>query len=73
MPELRCLDEFIVGDFERSDMSQMYPASTFRGDKLRQLKRFRPYNKETQTYQSLKFEHPALPDGTDFYYNHSIE
>jgi len=47
MPELRCLDEFIIGDFERSEMSTLFPASTFRGDKLRQLRRFRPHNKET--------------------------
>jgi len=44
MPELRCLDEFIVGDFERPDMQLMYPPGTFRGEKLRQLRRFRPHN-----------------------------
>jgi hypothetical protein len=29
MPELRCLDEFIVGDFERADMQKLYPSSSF--------------------------------------------
>jgi len=35
MPHLRCLDEFIVGDLERADLSKKYPASTFKGEKLR--------------------------------------
>ena len=73
MPELRCLDEFIVGDFERPDMQTMYPASTFRGDKLRQLKRFRPHNPQTQSYQSQPFNTVGIKGQQGFFFTHAQE
>jgi len=44
LPNLFCLDEFIVFDFERSSMAARYPKNLFKGEKLAQLKYFRPYS-----------------------------
>ena len=40
LPNLYCLDEFIVFDFERKDFEALYPKDSFRGERRAQLKRF---------------------------------
>jgi hypothetical protein len=46
IPTLYCLDEYIVSDFERKDMMDLYPKSIFNKEKMAEFKRFRPYNFE---------------------------
>ena len=46
MPTLYCLDEYIVSDFERKDMMDLYPKSIFNKEKMAEFRRFRPYNHE---------------------------
>ena len=55
MPQLRSLDKFIVMDFERTIMAKLYPTKNIKKSKLMQLYRFRPFNKETTSWQSRKF------------------
>jgi hypothetical protein len=52
LPGLLCLDEFIVLDFERADIGDLYPKESFRGARKAQLKRFKPYNFETSGWKT---------------------
>lgn len=51
MAHLWCLDEFIVQDFERKPYSDYYPIESFRGERLKQLSRFKPFNAKSMTWQ----------------------
>jgi len=55
MPQLQSLDEFIVMDFERKDIKQMFPPENLKKDKLRELNRFRPFNEEHTSWRSTAF------------------
>ena len=58
MPQLRSLDEFIVMDFERQDIATLYPPENIKKNKLVELNRFRPFNKETTSWRSTPFAMP---------------
>lgn len=59
MSWLWCLDEFIVQDFERKPYSDYYPQSSFRGERLNQLKRFKPFSTESMTWKP--WTKPMIP------------
>jgi len=64
MPQLRSLDEFIVMDFEREHIATLYPADNIKKNKLVELNRFRPFNKETTSWRSTRFS-LVIKKGTD--------
>ena len=67
IPQLRCLDEYIVMDFERKDMAEMYPPNTWKGERVQELKRFRPFNKETNSWAGIRYN--LLVKGEEEVYN----
>ena len=42
LPQLLCLDKFIVMDFERKAMADIFPSESMTKKRLQQLDRFRP-------------------------------
>ena len=64
LPQLRSLDEFIVMDFERTDIAKMFPPENIKRHKLAELHRFRPFNKETTSWRSSRYEllNPIEPE-----------
>ena len=55
MPHLRCLDEYIIMDFERKDIADLYPPNSWKGARVEELKRFRPFNKETNSWPGMQY------------------
>ena len=62
MPQLRCLDEFIIMDFERKHIADLYPKNSWK--RAKDLKRFRPFNKETTAWTGFAFQ-PKEVTNTD--------
>ena len=56
MPQLRALDKYIILDFERKSIAQLYPPKNIRRKRLEQLHRFRPFNKQTTYWRTPKFK-----------------
>ena len=55
MPQLKCLDEFIVMDFERSYIAKIFTPENIKREKLKELDRFRPFNKEHSYWKSTDY------------------
>lgn len=58
MPHLRCLDNFIVMDFEREEIAKLYPAESLTRERLQEFHRFRPFNKATNYWETKPYEIP---------------
>lgn len=44
LPNIYCLDEFVVIDFEQKNVEELYPRKMYGRAKMAELKRFKPYN-----------------------------
>ena len=55
MPQLWCLDEFIIMDFERKEVTQLIPPNTWKGRRAEELKRFRPFNAEASAWKGFAY------------------
>ena len=42
-------------DFERKDIAELYPPNTWKGARIEELKRFRPFNKETNSWTGMNY------------------
>ena len=53
-------------DFERKDIAELYPPNTWKGARIQELKRFRPFNKETTSWTGMNYN--FLVEGEELVY-----
>ena len=56
MPQLKCIDIFIVTDHERKKFTDKFPTDSIKRKRLRQMYRYRPFNEALITWNLKRFK-----------------